>query len=60
MKIYTLGSHNSIELENCEHDIRNQAIGIDAEIPIWDLIGQWNDQGSSESHPDIPRPQKDH
>jgi hypothetical protein len=43
METYTLGSHNSIELENCEHNICNRAIGIDAEIPIWDLIGQWND-----------------
>ena len=55
MKTYTLGSRNSIELENCEHDIYDRDVGIDAEVPIWDLIGQRNDRGSSESRPDLPR-----
>jgi hypothetical protein len=58
MKTYILGYCNSIELENCEHNIHNQDFGINTEVPIWDLIRQQNDWGSSESCPDIPRTQK--
>jgi hypothetical protein len=41
-------------------DRKTQDVGINTEVPIWDLIGQQNERGSSESHPNIPRTQKDH